>query len=122
LAPEVVDRFNHYEWPGNVRQLQNVLRNVVVLNNGKEIDLDMLPPPLNQPNDNLIRVQKLEQDVASLTVQDIFPLWMTEKVAIEQAIEACNGNIPKAAGYLDVSPSTIYRKLQAWNSKEKEKL
>ncbi|MCL9782610.1 sigma-54 dependent transcriptional regulator [Vibrio sp. S4M6] len=119
LAPEVVDRFNSYEWPGNVRQLQNVLRNVVVLNNGKQIDLDMLPPPLNQPSDNLIRVQK--QEKASVTAQDIFPLWMTEKVAIEQAIEACNGNIPKAAGYLDVSPSTIYRKLQAWNSKEKEK-
>ncbi|CAH0539164.1 quorum-sensing sigma-54 dependent transcriptional regulator LuxO [Vibrio marisflavi] len=120
LAPEVVERFNDYEWPGNVRQLQNVLRNVVVLNNGKQIDLDMLPPPLNQPNDNLIRVQK--QEIKSLTVQDIFPLWMTEKVAIEQAIEVCDGNIPKAAGYLDVSPSTIYRKLQAWNTKEKEKL
>jgi two-component system repressor protein LuxO len=54
----------------------------------------------------------------SVSVQDIFPLWLTEKNAIEQAIKACDGNIPKAAGYLDVSPSTIYRKLQAWNAKE----
>ncbi len=49
FSQEVIDRFNSYEWPGNVRQLQNVLRNIVVLNNGKEITLDMLPPPLNQP-------------------------------------------------------------------------
>ena len=116
LAPEVVERFSRYEWPGNVRQLQNVLRNVVVLNNGREIDLPMLPPPLNQPTKNEIRVVLPQTD--SVSVQDIFPLWLTEKNAIEQAIKACDGNIPKAAGYLDVSPSTIYRKLQAWNAKE----
>ncbi|KAB1453788.1 quorum-sensing sigma-54 dependent transcriptional regulator LuxO [Vibrio panuliri] len=116
LSPEVVDCFSRFEWPGNVRQLQNVLRNVVVLNNGKEIRLDMLPPPLNQPMyDNVITLQQ-EKEV--LSVHEIFPLWLTEKRAIEQAIKACEGNIPKAAGYLDVSPSTIYRKLQAWNEKQ----
>lgn len=116
LSPQVVDRFASYEWPGNVRQLQNVLRNVVVLNNGKEIDLSMLPPPLNKPTENQIRVDLPLVD--EFSVQDIFPLWLTEKRAIEQAIKACDGNIPKAAGYLDVSPSTIYRKLQSWNLKE----
>jgi two-component system repressor protein LuxO len=116
LAPDVVERFARYEWPGNVRQLQNVLRNVVVLNNGREILLDMLPPPLNKPASNEIRIPLVPSEAVS--VQDIFPLWLTEKNAIEQAIKACDGNIPKAAGYLDVSPSTIYRKLQAWNAKE----
>ncbi|UUM31313.1 quorum-sensing sigma-54 dependent transcriptional regulator LuxO [Vibrio japonicus] len=116
LSPEVVERFANYEWPGNVRQLQNVLRNVVVLNNGKEITLSMLPPPLNRPVESQIRVTLVDKQEPS--VQDIFPLWLTEKKAIEQAIKACDGNIPKAAGYLDVSPSTIYRKLQAWNAKE----
>ncbi|TMX31528.1 quorum-sensing sigma-54 dependent transcriptional regulator LuxO [Vibrio sp. Hep-1b-8] len=116
LAPDVVERFARYEWPGNVRQLQNVLRNVVVLNNGREILLEMLPPPLNKPATNEIRAPLAQSETVS--VQDIFPLWLTEKSAIEQAIKACDGNIPKAAGYLDVSPSTIYRKLQAWNAKE----
>ncbi|MCW8332774.1 sigma-54-dependent Fis family transcriptional regulator [Vibrio sp. SCSIO 43135] len=118
MAPEVVDCFNRYAWPGNVRQLQNVLRNVVVLNNGREITLEMLPPPLNLPSDNQIRIQPQVKEQVS--VHDIFPLWLTEKTAIEQAIEACEGNIPRAAGYLDVSPSTIYRKLQAWNAKEEQ--
>ncbi len=116
LSPEVVERFKNYEWPGNVRQLQNVLRNVVVLNDGQDITPDMLPPPLNVPP------QKAEPEllptVGSISVDDIYPLWITEKQAIEQAIEACDGNIPRAAGYLDVSPSTIYRKLQVWNKKE----
>lgn len=119
LAPEVVERFKQYEWPGNVRQLQNVLRNVVVLNEGREITLNMLPPPLNQPSESIISVPKAS--VAPVSVHEIFPLWMTEKQAIEKAIEACDGNIPRAAGYLDVSPSTIYRKLQTWNEKVQEK-
>ncbi|WP_154199830.1 quorum-sensing sigma-54 dependent transcriptional regulator LuxO [Vibrio navarrensis] len=116
FSPQVIDRFNEYEWPGNVRQLQNVLRNIVVLNNGKEITLEMLPPPLNQP---LARSEnRLFKELEPVSVTDIYPLWMTEKMAIEQAIKACDGNIPRAAGYLDVSPSTIYRKLQTWNNKE----
>ncbi|WP_086027845.1 quorum-sensing sigma-54 dependent transcriptional regulator LuxO [Vibrio furnissii] len=119
LAPDVVERFKQYEWPGNVRQLQNVLRNVVVLNEGREIALTMLPPPLNQLSDSRINVPKASP--APVSVHEIFPLWMTEKQAIEKAIEACDGNIPRAAGYLDVSPSTIYRKLQTWNEKVQEK-
>ncbi|MFC3023345.1 quorum-sensing sigma-54 dependent transcriptional regulator LuxO [Vibrio zhugei] len=123
MSADVVERFKHYEWPGNVRQLQNVLRNVVVLNEGREILLTMLPPPLNQPVEKAITDARPEASESSLSVRDIRPLWLTEKLAIEQAIEACDGNIPRAAGYLDVSPSTLYRKLQTWNSqkiKEKE--
>ena len=116
FSQEVIDRFNQYEWPGNVRQLQNVLRNVVVLNNGKDINLNMLPPPLNQPLENSLRLKEKQSE--DISVKDIFPLWLTEKTAIEQAIKACDGNIPRAAGFLDVSPSTIYRKLQAWNAKQ----
>ena len=121
LSSEVVERFKHYGWPGNVRQLQNVLRNVVVLNEGREITLNMLPPPLNRPIEPRLEVVSEKVENGTLSVHDIFPLWLTEKQAIEKAIEACDGNIPKAAGYLDVSPSTIYRKLQSWNEKEKEK-
>ncbi len=36
-----------YNWPGNVRQLQNILRNIVVLNDNKSIELEHLPAPLN---------------------------------------------------------------------------
>ncbi|CCO57074.1 Luminescence regulatory protein luxO [Vibrio nigripulchritudo] len=115
FSQQVVDKFIEYEWPGNVRQLQNVLRNAVVLNHGSEITLNMLPPPLNLPSvSDLKQVNAYDAKSTKLSVEEIRPLWLTEKSAIEQAIEACEGNIPKAAGYLDVSPSTLYRKLQAW--------
>jgi two-component system repressor protein LuxO len=44
----------------------------------------------------------------------IQPLWLAEKIYIENAIEKCNGNIPKAAAILEVSASTLYRKIHNW--------
>jgi two-component system, repressor protein LuxO len=49
---------------------------------------------------------------------EIVPLWLIEKRAIEHAINLCQGNIPKAAELLRISPSTIYRKRQAWAAGE----
>jgi len=49
---EVRHILRHYQWPGNVRQLQNVIRNIVVLNTGDQVTFNMLPAPLNQLSDN----------------------------------------------------------------------
>ncbi len=48
----------------------------------------------------------------------IRPLWQVEKEAIEAAIRICCGNVPKAASYLGISASTIYRKRSAWRARE----
>lgn len=119
--------FRHYQWPGNVRQLQNVIRNMIVLNSGTEITSENLPPPLNtlmvEPAATMAtRPRGVAEPVTATgsgkSVQDtggaIRPLWVVEKEAIERAVEICNGNIPKAAAMLEVSPSTIYRKKQGW--------
>ncbi len=46
--------------------------------------------------------------------QKIRPLEEIERHAIKAAIQLCDGNVPKAAVFLDVAPSTIYRKLKQW--------
>ena len=120
-----------YNWPGNIRQLLNVIRNVVVLNTGKIITPEMLPPPL----DNILATaitdehsSSDEPEKASVQPQvqntqnglrdyQIIPLWKVEQKVINEAIDACNGNIPQAAAQLEVSPSTIYRKKQSWDEK-----
>ena len=48
----------------------------------------------------------------------IQPMWLVEKEVIERAITQCWGNIPQAASLLELSPSTIYRKRQAWAEPE----
>ncbi|MCP4490199.1 MAG: sigma-54-dependent Fis family transcriptional regulator [Gammaproteobacteria bacterium] len=118
FSPEVEVILRRYNWPGNVRQLQNVIRNIVVLHNDEEVLLSHLPPPLDQTmtDQDLSRYSSTQQqtdDTPSIG-QPIRPLATVERETIERAIEVCDGNIPKAAGLLDVSPSTIYRKKQAW--------
>ncbi|MBS4635848.1 sigma-54-dependent transcriptional regulator [Aeromonas caviae] len=106
-----------YPWPGNVRELQNVVRNIVVLNDGELVSPDILPPPLNGGRTLAPEPAVGIADPQSESVvvrRQVRPLWQVEKEAIEQAIASCDGNIPKAAALLEISPSTIYRKKQSW--------
>ncbi len=124
---EALKVFADYKWPGNIRQMQNVIRNIVVLNDGPEVTMEMLPPPLNRQGktvqDGLAPADDKPQEegdgvfTAPLALSangDIVPLWKVERDVIERAIDACDGNIPKAAAKLGVSPSTIYRKKLNW--------
>ena len=48
IDKETQTQLKRYPWPGNVRQLQNVIRNIVVLNNETSVTLEMVPPPINR--------------------------------------------------------------------------
>lgn len=129
-----------YFWPGNVRQLQNMIRQVVVLQSGETVTADMLPPPIGQgphgplpqwrsagdapgasrPAGAAYRAEKADGiDPQRPEARMIRPLWQVEKEAIEQAIAAADGNIPRAAALLGISASTIYRKRLAWEADKK---
>lgn len=110
-----------YDWPGNVRQLQNVIRNIVVLHDEEIVTQEHLPPPLDSTLNqkdiaHLIKPSHPDPATDSPIDQTIQSLATTERLAIEAAIEACQGNIPRAAALLEVSPSTLYRKKQSWGN------
>ncbi len=125
FSAEVEQRLRTYDWPGNVRQLHNVVHNVVLLNAGSVVTPEMLPRL--EDSSATLRVEeapalRMTHGPAALTApvgQDtdqrrIEPLWRIEQQAIRQAIDLCDGNIPVAAAHLGVSASTIYRKIKAW--------
>jgi two-component system repressor protein LuxO len=137
FEPQAIQAILSYAWPGNVRQLQNVLRNVVVLNNAEVLTYEMLPIEVRENQSTreaahsetgltqgetapaaASRSEKLQSASPRPTHSDqsIRPLWMVERDVIEAAIDQCAGNIPRAAAFLEISPSTIYRKLQNWQS------
>ena len=93
-------------WPGNVRQLLNVIRNVVVLNDGGLVTPEMLPPGL--------AAETLPGETAPAPVAAGRTLAEIERLAIEAALARHGGSVPLAARELDVAPSTLYRKLDAW--------
>ncbi len=117
-----------YPWPGNVRQLQNAVHQVVVLNDARLVERSMLPEAVTSGHlDTGAGDSGIDRGSAATgdTLRDpvaphlarrqrVEPLWLTEKNAIEAAIEACGGNVNQAAGLLEVAPSTLYRKLQTW--------
>ena len=110
LSPETRAFLQAQPWPGNVRQLLNVIRNVVVLNDGGLVTPAMLPAGLatgTQPQD----AAAPPAPAPGLTLAQI------ERQAIEAAIARNGGSVPLAARELDVSPSTLYRKLEAWGVK-----
>ena len=127
FSEDAAAAIQRYPWPGNVRQLQNAMQQVVVLNDAVTVEHSMLPDPVT--SGNLERDKAPSTNLSSITVkpqqttaladhvtrrQQVEPLWLTEKNAVESAISACNGNINQAAGLLEVAPSTLYRKLQSW--------
>jgi DNA-binding NtrC family response regulator len=133
FAPDTEAVFRAYSWPGNVRQLQNVVRNTVVLNAGEVVTLGMLPAPLDpqgllageadppSPDGGALApgapARPVNGDEAAADPQRLIrPLAEVEKSVIEQAISLCDGNIPKAAAHLCISASTIYRKRANWGN------
>ncbi|MEA4838826.1 MAG: sigma-54 dependent transcriptional regulator [Rhodospirillaceae bacterium] len=123
FSPAAEAALQAYDWPGNVRQLQNVVRNAVVLNDGDTIEADMLALTPERPrlgghdaNAAPIAVPLALEPPAAPQPFQIRPLWLVEKQTIEDAIDLCGGNVPKAAALLGISPSTIYRKKTAWQN------
>ncbi len=120
FSDDAMALLENHEWPGNIRQVQNVVRMAVVMNSGTMIESSMLSE-LQDETDHALR---LDISTFNVVAQHRAPagrfgsrqLWQIERDAIEAAIIGCDGSIPKAAQKLGVSPSTIYRKRESWNT------
>jgi len=103
LAAGVYQRLVSHRWPGNVRQLENLLERLLVLSSSDLITVDDLPEELspNAPSTAIIWPDLPEEGISLESV---------ERELISRALEKCGGNQSQAARYLDISRRTlIYR-------------
>ncbi|MEZ5911547.1 MAG: sigma-54 dependent transcriptional regulator [Paracoccaceae bacterium] len=115
LSPEVAALFQSLPWPGNVRQVLNVMRNVVVLNHGRVVTPEMLPADLHSAVAGTVsRPGRERPEALQLAGLVGRPLAEIERIVIEETIAMNGGSVPRAARVLEVSPSTLYRKREAW--------
>jgi len=130
IAPEVADLFRSLRWPGNVRQLLNVVRQAVVLHEGPVLRQEMLPPDLGRAaswTPAAAEIRPAEPAGATADTADATDAEATaigflvgktlaeiERLVIEETIARHDGSVPRAARVLDVSPSTLYRKRETW--------
>jgi DNA-binding NtrC family response regulator len=100
LSSEALDHFMSFSWPGNVRQLKNVVEYAVVFARGRQITLRDLPEEFRSHR----RDDKL--------VAPIRPLKALELEAIGEALKECHGNKSKAARTLGISRKALYSRLR----------
>ena len=125
IAPEVRALFRSLPWPGNVRQVLNVIRNVAVLHDGGVLSSAMLPASLPQQAQETLIAQRpafpsevpIPTDSVALNSLVGRPLAEIERLVIEATLAIHNGSVPKAARVLELSPSTLYRKIETWTKR-----
>ncbi|KRA46922.1 sigma-54-dependent Fis family transcriptional regulator [Pseudoxanthomonas sp. Root630] len=104
LTPAARDALAQYGWPGNLRQLVASLRTLAALSEpGSDVGLDALPAYLRTRMAPMPRpLAPLDADLDAITL-----------ASMRAAVEACGGNIARAARQLGISRSTLYRRLGA---------
>jgi len=109
LEPALLERLVRHSWPGNVRQLRNVLRTVVALRSGTRLTLADF-------NEEWLAGGIAEEPLraeaeAALDNEGESVLSGAEREALRRTLESCQWNVSAAAARLHISRRTIYRKI-----------
>jgi two-component system NtrC family response regulator len=110
FTPGAIDYLSAYEWPGNVRQLENVVERCVVLSNRDVIDVDDLPPELRDEEMQF----KSAVDLLPLKINLSETLEKIEAALIRRAMVHSGFVQVKTAEMLDVSKSLLQYKLKKY--------
>ena len=118
VTPEAMAVLEAYPWPGNIRELENVLERAMVLGSGPIIDVDALPPNLRQAGGGSSIVVELPADGVDLEAT----LARIEQRYIEIALERTSGVQTRAAELLKVSFRQLRYKLRKHSLKALSRL
>ncbi|QHS21969.1 sigma-54-dependent Fis family transcriptional regulator [Virgibacillus sp. MSP4-1] len=115
VSPDVIQKFEQYHWPGNIRELENVLERAVHFCPSNWIEPHHLPDELNVLEANQDSQPKPDQPKFDLADKRNKSVHSSEKQAILKALKECGGNRTRTAQLLGVSRTTLYKKLKQYN-------
>lgn len=107
MSSNALDYLRSYHWPGNIRELENIIERCVVISSGSIIHENCLPIEIRECNTDFIRNQENET-MLNAAIDN------REKEVIFKAIQDNNGNKTKAALALGISRRSLHRKLQKY--------
>jgi len=110
VTPAAMKSLLQYDWPGNIRELENCIARAVTLGDRRTIDVIDLPPAIR--SDQGSSVTASPQDSASLSTTALAEM---ERMTILRVFEQANGDKALAGKMLGISRATLYRKLKRYN-------
>lgn len=100
IGKEALKLLSSYSWPGNIRELRNVMERAVILSDADIILSEHLPYEIQKQSNNS---------------NNILSLSSVEKKHIQKVLQHTKGNKTKAAEYLGIGLTTLYRKMEEYN-------
>jgi two-component system response regulator HydG len=101
ITPDAIEALENYPWPGNIRELQNLMERLVVLNRSNTLDLSQLPHEITA-----------SQTTKTMTIPIGVPLKEVERKLMAETLKTTKGDKRLAAKLLGVHPRTLYRFLE----------
>lgn len=104
MSSDFIEAIKMHQWPGNIRELKNVMERCVILCNSNELSIDDLP----------IDLQSSFQSKVSGKILSAFDLASAEKLHIQKVLNYTGGNKTETARLLNIALTTLYRKLEEY--------
>ena len=112
----VLQAFQDYSWPGNLRELKNVIKRAVLLTKGGQISVDCLPSEITDPPKLEMVNQVFEETASSNEITGLKAVTgQKEKEIIQKALEQVRYNKSKAAKILNIDRKTLYNKIKQYD-------
>jgi len=107
FSSEAMARLQEYDWPGNIRELRNLIERLLILHEGEEVGLTMLPR-------EVVRVAAPPEPVAGpeVSADDLPSLAKVEGRHVERVLQATGWNKARAARVLEVDIKTLNKKIR----------
>ena len=115
ISQEVLEMLKEYDWPGNIRELRNVIERVIILTERNTIEVADLPPII-QKHKTLRQLFLIPPEERYLTLEEM------EKMYIKKILEHCHGHRSQAARILGITRHTLYNRLKHFGIDEKKRL
>jgi two-component system NtrC family response regulator len=102
ISDEFLQKLENYSWPGNIRELKNIIERSVILSNGDTLTSDVLPYEMQQQSENN------SKPMSAFSMQSV------EKLHIQKVLNYTKGNKAETARLLEIGIATLYRKLEEY--------
>lgn len=117
LSPQVWDIFLAYDWPGNLRELRNIVKRAVLLTTGSKVEKEALPADIYEPSsfDGSTNYNSPTRPTELLSPKDYKSQWVEqEKELIQKVLMDTKFNKSKTARILNIDRKTLYSKMEKY--------